>query len=119
MREPADILLVEDEAFIAIETEMSLQEEAQGPIVTCTDSEKAFAYLARETPRAVLLDFNLGRGETSEALAESLLERGIPFAFLTGYSEATMRLPEPLLDAPRFSKPCHIDEVVAWLESIR
>jgi DNA-binding NtrC family response regulator len=118
MNTTEDILLVEDEAFIAIETEMSLDEARQGPVVTCADAEEAFEYLAERRPRAVLLDFNLGRGRTSQGLAEALLERGIPFAFLTGYSEATMRLPEPLLAAPRFSKPCHVEEVVEWLESL-
>jgi DNA-binding NtrC family response regulator len=116
MPNDAEILLVEDEAFIAIETEMALEEFDQGPIFVCGTAEKAFAFLERSTPRAALLDFNLGNGQTSEALAEALLQRGIPFAFLTGYTEATMQLPEPLLAAPRFSKPCHVEAVVEWLE---
>ncbi|TFL16070.1 response regulator [Jannaschia formosa] len=111
-----DILLVEDEAFIAIETEMALQDYQQGPVRVVSNAKAAFAYLEGATPRAALLDFNLGRGETSEALAHALLDRGIPFAFLTGYSEATMTLPDRLLAAPRFSKPCHVEEVVAWLD---
>jgi DNA-binding NtrC family response regulator len=113
------ILLVEDEAFIAIETEMALEEHQQGPVVTCSSDAQAFKVLDSATPRAALLDFNLGRGRTSQALAEALLHRGIPFAFLTGYSEATMRLPEPLLEAPRFSKPCHVEEIVEWLDALK
>jgi DNA-binding response OmpR family regulator len=111
-----EILLVEDEAFIAIETKKALEEVGMGPVNVCSAVDTALAELGRSAPRAALLDFNLGKGETSEALARELLARGIPFAFLTGDTEATMELPTPLLDAPRFSKPCHVDDVVAWLQ---
>ena len=114
----AELLLVEDEAFIAIETEMALAERGQGPIRVCSNAESALAWLDETTPRAALLDFNLGRGSTSEPIAMALLERGVPLAFLTGYTEATMSLPPPLADAPRFSKPFHAEEVIEWLESV-
>ena len=112
------LLLVEDEAFIGIETEMALLERGQGPIRLCRSSRDTFDWLETQEPRAALLDFNLGRGETSEAIALELQRRGVPLAFLSGYTEATMKLPGTLLDAPRFSKPCHVDDVVAWLEGL-
>lgn len=113
-----DVLLVEDQAFIAIETQMALGEYDQGPVRIIADSEGALDYLKENRPRAALLDFNLGDGETSEELALVLRERGIPVAFLTGYTEATLALPAVLADAPRFSKPCHVEDVVNWLESL-
>ena len=115
---PEEILLVEDEAFIAIETEMALIEQGQGPIRVCRSLTVAQAYLERNIPRAALLDYNLGRDTTSEPIAQALRARGVPFAFLTGYTEATLDLPEPLLAAPRFSKPCYVEDVVAWLASV-
>lgn len=118
MRETREILIVEDEAFIAIETEMALEEGGQAPIHVCHDAESAIAWLGENRPRAALLDFNLGSGTTSEAIALELQGRGVPLAFLTGYTETTMRLPAALADAPRFSKPCHADEVIAWLEGL-
>lgn len=118
MSADGEILLVEDEAFVAIETEMALGECGQGPVRVCSNARTAFDHLERSTPRAALLDYNLGKGGTSETLAQTLHARGIPFAFLTGYTEATKALPAPLSDAPRFSKPCHIEDVVAWLKTI-
>ena len=41
---------------------------------------------------AAFLDINLGDGETSEQIARELESLGIPFAFLTGYSEIPWRL---------------------------
>ena len=118
MTPAADLLILEDEAFIAIETEMALEEGGQGPVYLCYDTRSATDWLEANTPRAALLDFNLGRGETSERIALLLQERGVPLAFLTGYTEATMTLPSVLAEAPRFSKPCHADEVIAWLERL-
>ena len=118
MTRNAELLLVEDEAFIAIETEMALEEGGQAPIHVCADVGTAIAWLEQATPRAALLDFNLGSGATSEPVALALRERGVPLAFLTGYTEATMSLPPSLANAPRFSKPCHAEEVIAWLESL-
>ncbi len=112
------ILLVEDEAFIAIETEMALMEHGQGPVAICANARQAHDWLADYEPRAALLDFNLGGGETSEAVAAALLERGIPMALLTGYTEATLRSGTIPRDTPRFSKPCHVEDVVIWLESL-
>ena len=114
----SDLLILEDEAFIAIETEMALEEGGQGPVHLCHDARSATDWLEANTPRAALLDFNLGPGETSERIALLLRERGVPLAFLTGYTEATMTLPSVLAEAPRFSKPCHADEVIAWLEGL-
>lgn len=119
MTDHRELLLVEDEAFIAIETEMALEESGQGPVKVCANVSEAEAYLADRIPRAVLLDFNLGKGRTSEEFASELIKREIPFAFLTGYTQATLQLPAELLKAPRFSKPCHVDDVVSWLTSLR
>ncbi len=112
------ILLVEDEAFIAIETEMALMEHGQGPVAICASAREAHEWLASNEPRAALLDFNLGGGETSEEVASILLERGVPMVLLTGYTEATLRSGSIPKGTPRFSKPCHVEDVVTWLESL-
>ena len=118
MSERAPLLLLEDETFIAIETQMTLEEGGEEEVLICTDNEEARALVVENEPRAALIDFNLGGGETSEPIARLLLDRGIPFAFLTGYTEATLALPAAFVDVPRFSKPCHGDEVLAWLQGL-
>jgi DNA-binding response OmpR family regulator len=49
-----------------------------------------------------LLDVNLA-GELCFPIADALVTRGVPFAFLTGYGEAV--LPIAYRDAPRVAKP--------------
>lgn len=50
-----------------------------------------------------LLDVNLGDGQTSFEAAEILRQRGVPFAFVTGYGDQGVRA--DLRDAPILSKP--------------
>jgi CheY-like chemotaxis protein len=58
-----------------------------------------------------LLDVNLD-GELSFPIAEALQRRGIPFIFLTGYSDAGA-LPPPYRDSPRLVKPFRESELAA------
>ena len=79
------ILVVEDEALVALQLQNDLRRPAimlsgrRGP------SSMDDVGLAR-TIDAALLDVSLGR-ETSAAIADQLLARNIPFAFATGYSD--------------------------------
>lgn len=80
------VLIVEDEALIAMELEQTLIElgcEVAGPAGSC---DAALAIIAERTPDIAVLDVNLGR-ETSRRVAEALQALGVPFIYCTGYAE--------------------------------
>jgi hypothetical protein len=76
-------------------------------------------YLDGTTPAAALLDFNLGRGETSLPIATVLKERGCPMIFMTGYTESTVELPPDFAHTGRISKPFVNGLVIDELQSLR
>ena len=79
-------------------------------MVVCSDSPSAISHLKRARPRAALLDFNLGNGETSLEVANRLIGLGCPFAFLTGYTPATVLFPAEMGGVERLPKP-YADDV--------
>ena len=78
------VLVVEDDAFIALDLEDVLSEAGftvTGPVATVRE---ALALLDGEhRPDVALLDYNLGE-ETSIPVARRLEALGIPFLFLSG-----------------------------------
>lgn len=99
------ILILEDEAIIAMDIEMTLEDAGLGPVTVCGTLSQAMAQLEGGMPRVALLDFNLGGGEDSLPVAQRLQDAGVPFLFLTGYTEATVTLPDGLTVASRLTKP--------------
>lgn len=96
------ILVLEDEFMVALELSHILKGfgvEVVGPTGRAADALKR---LERERVDAALLDINLRRGDSLD-VARTLLQRNVPFAFVTGYE--TMSLPEPLDSIPRIVKP--------------
>jgi CheY-like chemotaxis protein len=78
------VLLVEDEMLVAMNIEDMLLDLGHEVAGLAGRLLPALA-LARETEfDAAMLDVNLA-GETSFAVADILIERGIPFLFATGY----------------------------------
>ena len=78
------ILLVEDEALVAMLLEDMIQElgfEVVGPALRL---ERAAELVDSEVFDAAILDVNLG-GCRSYPIAERLVAKGVPFAFATGY----------------------------------
>lgn len=97
------ILLVEDDALIAMVAEDVLR-EAGAAVDTATSAEHALELLAGgELPHAAVLDVNLGSGRTSEPVVAVLREHGVGFVVTSGY--ATSGLPSAYLGAPLLSKP--------------
>lgn len=97
------ILVVEDEYFLADDVRDALTEagaEVLGPVPSV---EEASALIAREERiDAAVLDVNL-RGELVFPVADALRERGVPFAFATGYDR--WAIPDRFADALRVEKP--------------
>ena len=96
------LLVVEDEYYLADEARSVLCDEGAevlGPVGTVAE---ASALIGTGTSiQAVLLDVNL-RGEMAFHVGDALQERGIPFAFVTGYDRVA--LPERFAAVPRLGK---------------
>ena len=81
------ILVVEDEALVAMLVEDALEEAGFGVIGPVRSVGQALETLEAERPDAAVLDLNLA-GENSVAVADALVARGIPFVVATGYGAA-------------------------------
>lgn len=84
-----EILLVEDDAFIALDAEMSL-EDAGYRIVAAESVSAALELLRKRRFSAAILDFDLG-DETSRPIAENLAGKKIPYALVSGHDRADLR----------------------------
>lgn len=96
------ILLVEDEAMIAMLVEDVLTDGGAKVIGPAGGVQAALEAISREEIDGALLDVNLG-GEQSFEVAEALASRNIPFVFVTGYGGAGVRDRYP--QAPTLQKP--------------
>jgi DNA-binding response OmpR family regulator len=110
------ILVVEDEALIAMELGERLRDMGYVVIGPAQAIAEAEALIARERPDAALLDANLA-GQSSLPLGLALAARGVPVAFYTGY-EQLKDLPAELAMAPVLTKPISDDELGATLAGL-
>ena len=110
----ARILIVEDDALLALDLAQILEEAGftvVGPVVS---TAKALALLVETGCDAALLDVHLGRDETSEPVARELRLRGTPFLTVTGYSHE--QRPAAFAGSPVLSKPVRPSELVKELQ---
>jgi CheY-like chemotaxis protein len=109
------VLVVEDEALIAMLVEDALLDagaEVLGPAATV---EEALALLEGSAVEAAVLDINLA-GQLSTPVADLLAERGVPFVVATGYGAAG--LPEHHRGVPVLAKPYDPRELVETLAQL-
>lgn len=106
--ESVRVLLVEDEAIIAMTAEDMLEE--LGCTVAATASNLADALDAAEAAGfdVALLDINLN-GQQSLPVAARLKETGTPFVFTTGYGAAGCGA--DYADVPLVTKPYQIGDL--------
>jgi CheY-like chemotaxis protein len=79
------ILVAEDEYFVALVVEETLQSLGCTVLGPFSDLAEAIEAATRQQVDAAVLDINL-RGEMVYPLAEYLHRQGIPFVFTTGYA---------------------------------
>jgi len=111
------ILLVEDQALVALDTEALLRRLGAEDIRLSPDAAHAAQTLESFRPDAAILDFNLGEG-TSEAVADHLVALGVPFVFATGYGDSVM-IPDHLSAVPIVRKPASEASVSTQLAEAR
>ncbi|MBS7669715.1 HWE histidine kinase domain-containing protein [Croceicoccus gelatinilyticus] len=97
------VLLVEDSALIALDAEDSLRELGAGEVYLAASNGNAAKVLQERQIDLAVLDFNLGR-ENSSPTAEKLLNAGIPFIFASGYGGEEV-MPEKFQHVPMIVKP--------------
>jgi len=111
------VLLVEDEALVAMLVEDMLADEGCEVAATASRLGEALA-IAGDSSLEIdmaILDVNLA-GEPVFAVAEVLAKRGVPFAFATGYGAGG--LPDDWRDRPTLQKPFTAADVHAVLKQI-
>ena len=108
------VLLVEDETLVAMLLEDMVSDLGGTVIASASRVGRALEILEDPSTEIdiAILDVNLG-GEDAFPVAGALAERGVPFAFSTGYGNAG--LPDNWRSRPTLQKPFTQDQVVAVL----
>jgi DNA-binding NtrC family response regulator len=110
------ILIVEDEYLLADDLNNALADAGAHVLGPAASVEDATALIEKESAiDAAVLDVNL-RGDMVFPLADILRDRGIPFAFATGYDD--WALPPRFADAPRVEKPFKSERVADILKPL-
>ena len=114
--EASRILVIEDEALVALQLQADLESVGHTVIGPARSLQAGLSLVKGETIDLALVDVSLGR-ETSAPIADELIARKVPFAFVTGYSDIAV-LPEHLRKKPRLSKPYVLADVRRIIASL-
>ncbi len=108
------LLVLDDEALIAwgLAGEM---EELGWTVEVAGTAAAALRLIERDAIDAALLDFNL-RGETSEEVARAMIEKDLPFIFVSGTPVGN--LPEFVRHLKVMSKPVDYPRIDAALRAL-
>jgi PAS domain S-box-containing protein len=96
------VLLVEDEALVAMMIQECLTEYGHSVVGPISRAAEALAAAKQGEFDAAILDINLSDG-MAYPVAEILSQRGVPFAFVTGYEADTVD--ERFSNVPVLQKP--------------
>lgn len=96
------ILVVEDTLLVADVIEEALHDLGCDVIGPASRLQRGLVLAGEAALDGALLDVNLA-GERCFPIADALADRGVPFAFLTGYGDAG--IPPEYQGAPRLAKP--------------
>lgn len=110
------VILVEDEPLVAMMMEDLLTDLGCEIAGSFGSLSAALAWVEAGEGRidGALLDVNLGGGETAFPVAEALRQRGVPFAFATGYGVLPSdRYPE----TPLIHKPVDLEQLLPVVQA--
>lgn len=111
-----DVLLVEDQALIAMDTEDTLRKLGAAKVRLAANVARSKIEIEAARPDFAILDFNLGN-ETSAEVAETLRSLKVPFLFVTGYGDNVV-IPEHLKQVPIVRKPVSATSLAAQIEEV-
>jgi DNA-binding LytR/AlgR family response regulator len=78
------IMIVEDEALLALELEEEVEAAGHSVIGQAMSKQQAMAILERQVPEFAFVDVHLTDGPTGIDVGGHLAQRGIPYVFVTG-----------------------------------
>lgn len=104
---PFDVLIVEDNFIIGLDTEMILRDLGVASVRLAADAAAALKAIDAQLPDFALIDVDLGNSSGYD-VAAVLAQRDVPFAFATGYAELQAP-PAQLRGARIVAKPYTID----------
>lgn len=110
------VLVVEDDYCIARDIARMIARLGCDVVGPAPGVEAAMNLLETERPAAAVLDIDL-KGRAVYPLADALLQRGVPFVFITGYDERD--IPIAYRGVRRLTKPCLTAALMAALPVIR
>jgi CheY-like chemotaxis protein len=96
------VLIVEDEAIVALHLEDTLTELGYDVVATAGRVDSATRLAATLPLDLAIVDLNLN-GERTDAVADVLAARGIAIVFATGYGAAALE--KRWADVPTLQKP--------------
>ena len=111
MNEDVRVLLLEDEALIALEIEDGLAAAGFHQVVSVPSQASASAWLAENQPHVAILDLFLRDGESLPVI-EELRRRAIPFVIHSGYDKPHDWHLGPYRNSIWLEKPCHMEDLV-------
>ena len=109
------IFIAEDEFLLAVMLEDDLRDNGFDVVGFYSRLQDAREAAATEAFDLAVLDINMN-GEMAYPIADVLIERGIPFVFLSGYGNVT--LPERLKAVPCIAKPCDPVQLLAEIKRL-
>jgi CheY-like chemotaxis protein len=114
-QQPARILIIEDEPLIALDLQESLADAGFDVAGVAGRLQQALQLIAGTTFDAAVVDANLA-GESAAPAAAALVERGVPFIVLSGYSLEQQQ--EQFGGTVFIQKPCQPDVLIGALRTI-
>jgi CheY-like chemotaxis protein len=110
------VLLVEDEAVVAMLLEDMLSDLGHRVVASATRMDEAMKFAAELTFDLAIVDLNLN-GERSDQIAQLLTSRGIPFVLATGYGAAGLE--QYWKGVPAVQKPFQLNELSKAITAAR
>ena len=98
------VLVVDDEFLIVMDVERMLQDLGMDIVGPAMNLKSALELARTQLIDCAILDINLGDGTFSGPVADVLSQRGIPFAFATGYG-SEIRMSDQHNASPKLQKP--------------
>ena len=110
------VLVVEDEALIAMLVEQAVEDNGDTVAATASDIQGAMHFAATLDFDVALLDLNL-HGQKAHAIPAVVRARRKPFAFVTGYGDAGVLA--TFAEAPVVTKPFRASDITDALALLR
>ena len=109
------VLVVENEALIALDLEGMLLSAGAGKVHHAMSSREALDWLQHEEPDLAILDLFVSDG-SSAPVAERLRDIGTPFLIYSGHTHDSAPGAADFADAIWISKPCTQSELMLAIE---